>query len=716
MATLYDGVDLGDLGGEDSTKGPWTPEEDEVLRGLVLTHGARNWTKLAECIPGRSGKSCRLRWLNQLSPLVRSGPFTPEEDAIILWAQLQYGNKWASICKHLPGRTDNHVKNRWNCTLKKRYGSMLEMLRVETMPGSVSLSDISNFMAQNNVPASARGAAGAAGAGVGVGSAGISGQVPRWPALTNPTGLGTPGVTLGPAAAQLLAAAGTGPLAGLGLGSQLPMGPLALAMAGALGAGGQTPAAAAGGVSLSPGLQQQQQLAAAGGLQPPQRPTLPAGNTTDELSPRRRAFMAAAAAAAAAAAVDQEQMDDARGTKRAWNTDADASDGQGSEDGEDTAAMALKQLRVPRGRLPPRSGGEPGAKTGSGKMAAEDREDDGDGSGKDDGAASEDEREGRGRGRGRNVKRRPATSNARRSGGGAAAAAGQMGLVGLLGSDSSPGGAQANGRNVSSGSRNAGGGAPLPLSLPPLVSGDKPELGVAPLQLPEGFNMGPRVSSGSDGVAVDGSGGGGAVTGSAPSAPAGSSSQGASGVAASDAAAVAAAGLGPIPSNMYGSILLSLPENLMQLSSTLRVVLSNGNLAAAQALVSKLEELAYTVLMQRAAYNLTNGKSFEAAETEKPQQQQQQQQHQQLMHQQHQQQLLLLQQQQQQQQQQLPTQQQQQQPLLQQLQQHLLQQQILQQQQQQQQVAALNSIAGNSAVDAQALAQLLLLTQSASIG
>uniref|UniRef100_J3MG43 Uncharacterized protein n=1 Tax=Oryza brachyantha TaxID=4533 RepID=J3MG43_ORYBR len=52
----------------DRIRGPWSPEEDEALRRLVERHGARNWTAIGREIPGRSGKSCRLRWCNQLSP------------------------------------------------------------------------------------------------------------------------------------------------------------------------------------------------------------------------------------------------------------------------------------------------------------------------------------------------------------------------------------------------------------------------------------------------------------------------------------------------------------------------------------------------------------------------------------------------------------------------------------------------------------------------
>lgn len=61
---------------EDRVKGPWSPEEDAILSRLVMKFGARNWSTIARGIPGRSGKSCRLRWCNQLDPYVKRKPFT----------------------------------------------------------------------------------------------------------------------------------------------------------------------------------------------------------------------------------------------------------------------------------------------------------------------------------------------------------------------------------------------------------------------------------------------------------------------------------------------------------------------------------------------------------------------------------------------------------------------------------------------------------------
>ncbi|XP_062165029.1 transcription factor DUO1-like [Alnus glutinosa] len=108
-------------------KGPWTADEDEVVMNYVNKYGPRDWSSLrSKGLLPRTGKSCRLRWVNKLRPNLKTGcKFSAEEERAVIELQAQFGNKWAKIATYLRGRTDNDVKNFWS-TRRKRLERILQ--------------------------------------------------------------------------------------------------------------------------------------------------------------------------------------------------------------------------------------------------------------------------------------------------------------------------------------------------------------------------------------------------------------------------------------------------------------------------------------------------------------------------------------------------------------------------------------------------------------
>ncbi|CAN6479736.1 unnamed protein product [Victoria cruziana] len=82
----------------ETRKGAWCKEEDKLLGKCVEKYGEGNW----HLVPKRAGlrrcrKSCRLRWLNYLSPKIKRGRFSADESDLIIRMHRLLGNRSMSF-------------------------------------------------------------------------------------------------------------------------------------------------------------------------------------------------------------------------------------------------------------------------------------------------------------------------------------------------------------------------------------------------------------------------------------------------------------------------------------------------------------------------------------------------------------------------------------------------------------------------------------------
>jgi hypothetical protein len=115
----------------------FSPDEDDMLRGLVNQLGKSDWSLIAQHLPTRSPRQCRDRWKHYLSPEVLTGNWTEADDQLLMAKVQELGQKWSIIAQLLPGRTDIGVKNRYIslCGRGNKVGQSHAMANVSNFGG-----------------------------------------------------------------------------------------------------------------------------------------------------------------------------------------------------------------------------------------------------------------------------------------------------------------------------------------------------------------------------------------------------------------------------------------------------------------------------------------------------------------------------------------------------------------------------------------------------
>eukprot|EP00752_Nemacystus_decipiens_P015179 g13519.t1 len=93
-------------------RGLWTKEEDQKLKEVAAAMDYK-WSHVAKVMGGRTYKQCRERYTNYLKEGLNVGPWSKEEDRLLLSMHAKIGNKWAEIARHLKDRSENMIKNEY---------------------------------------------------------------------------------------------------------------------------------------------------------------------------------------------------------------------------------------------------------------------------------------------------------------------------------------------------------------------------------------------------------------------------------------------------------------------------------------------------------------------------------------------------------------------------------------------------------------------------
>ncbi|RYP51536.1 hypothetical protein DL768_003131 [Monosporascus sp. mg162] len=103
----------------------WTSHEDRILREGYAAQAAYptgkgqtvNWKEIANKLPGRSNKDCRKRYLNEMAGTLKKGPWSKEEDALLIKLVEKHSPSWVAISQAMGTRNADQCAKRWQHSL-----------------------------------------------------------------------------------------------------------------------------------------------------------------------------------------------------------------------------------------------------------------------------------------------------------------------------------------------------------------------------------------------------------------------------------------------------------------------------------------------------------------------------------------------------------------------------------------------------------------------
>jgi hypothetical protein len=173
----------------------WTSEEDKKLKEIVISKGSKNWNKIAEYFENKNSRQCMYRWYKVLKPCLKLqgfeeieqnfsdvcnrnrksdlsildksfefeqpslmsnkkafqnfsdvNSFTIEDELALLLLVTKIGTAWSKLTSYFPGKSENFLKNKCYCILRKKVGRLLGTDRVKQMKATELMSYLSQAL------------------------------------------------------------------------------------------------------------------------------------------------------------------------------------------------------------------------------------------------------------------------------------------------------------------------------------------------------------------------------------------------------------------------------------------------------------------------------------------------------------------------------------------------------------------------------------------